>query len=53
MPCDENGKRVGSFTNEKEEGRERWPILRSVESIRIGEDIVKDVTKFLKKEFDI
>jgi len=53
MPCDKNGKRIGSITNEKAEGRERWPILRSVESIRASEDIVKDVTKFLKTEFDI
>jgi hypothetical protein len=53
MPCDEYGRLVGSISADSTEGRERWPILRSVESIRKNGDIERDVETFLKDEFHI
>ena len=39
MPCDDSGRLVGASHRREEAAMERWPIIRSVESIRKNEDI--------------
>jgi len=53
MPCDDYGRVVGGSIADGGSGMERWPILRSVESIRIHGDIDQDVESFLTDEFHI
>jgi hypothetical protein len=53
MPCDDNGRVVGASIADEGSGMERWPVLRSVQSIRIHSDIDRDVEAFLTDEFHI
>ena len=55
LPCDDEGKVVRSegANATDDEGRERWPIIRNVESIRRYHTASDDVEAFLREEFDI
>jgi hypothetical protein len=53
MPCDNAGTVIGSTTQDDTEGRERWPILRSVGSVIQSENIENDVEIFLKTQLHI
>jgi hypothetical protein len=53
MPCGDDGKVVGSSTDDATGAMERWPILRSVASIRKNGDVDYDVEIFLQEEFRI
>ncbi len=53
MPCDDSGRLVGASTDDETGAMERWPIIRSVASIRKNGDIDYDVETFLQEEFHI
>jgi hypothetical protein len=53
LPCDDDGRVVGSESLDASGGMERWPIIRSVNSIRKKGSIDYDVETFLQEEFHI